>query len=98
MCTDFFSEESRSCVFIVHSARMTKRNPIECDEFRSLKGETLRLYSEWDAIRGQVNQTPKRAPEYADKVRQLKQSEGKWHHASQNLNQHVRDHRCRYSN
>ena len=77
---------------------MTKRNPIECDEFYRLRDESLRLYAEWDAIRGEVNQTPKTAPDYPDKVRQLKQSQGKWHHASQDLNQHVRDHRCRYSN
>ena len=36
--------------------------------------------------------------ELGDKVRQLKQTEGKWHHASQDLNQHLRDHRCCYSN
>jgi hypothetical protein len=76
---------------------MTKRNPIECDEFYRLRDESLRLYAEWDAIRGEVNQTPKTAPDYGDKVRQLKQTEGKWHHASQDLNQHLRDHRCRYS-
>ena len=61
---------------------MTKRNPIECDEFYRLRDESLRLYAEWDAIRGEVNQTPKTAPDYGDKVRQLKQTEGKWHHAS----------------
>lgn len=76
---------------------MTKRNPIECDEFRSLKDETLRLYMEWDAIRGEVSQTPKTDPDYGDKVRQLKQTQGKWHHASQDLNQHFREHRCRYN-
>ena len=76
---------------------MTKRKPIDCDKFRSLKAETLRLYTEWDVILGEVNQTPKTAPDYGDKVRQLKQTEGKWHHASLDLNQHLRDHRCRYS-
>ena len=77
---------------------MTKRNPIECDDFYRLRDESLRLYAEWDAIRGELNQTPKTAPGYGDKVRQLKQTEGKWRHASQDLNQHLRDHRCRYSN
>jgi hypothetical protein len=42
---------------------MTKRNPIECDEFYRLRDESLRLYAEWDTIRGEVNQTPKTAPD-----------------------------------
>ena len=74
---------------------MPKRDRIECEEADRLRAESTRLYVEWDAIRGEVNQATKTDPGYAELVEQLKRASSRSHHAGELWDHHIRDHKCR---
>jgi hypothetical protein len=68
---------------------------MKCEELDRLIEESNKLREVLRGWEDEVKMTPKDAPSYPEKARQLKKARGKHHECHRRFSQHIRDHGCR---